>query len=112
MKAYRIIISAAFLLVFGMQAQAADKPCEFCHSGHHGVMTLLNSNPIELCSGCHAERLKAGDHRVGMSPSMVVSDLPLHRGMMTCLTCHDPHGKSAAMLRLPQRDLCNHCHLK
>lgn len=112
MKAYRIIISASFLLVFWMQAQAVEKPCEFCHSGHGGVMTLIKSDPNDLCSGCHADHMGAGEHRVGMSPSMVVRDLPLHRGMMTCITCHDPHGKSAAMLRLPQSDLCNHCHLK
>ena len=112
MKAHLIIASAAFLLIFSMQAQAVEKPCEFCHSGHHGVMTLLNSNPNDLCSGCHAERLNAGEHTVGMSPPMVVRDLPLQRGMMTCITCHDPHGKSASMLRLPQSDLCNHCHLK
>ena len=112
MKAYVIIASAAFLLVAGTQARAVEKPCDFCHAGHGGITTLLNNNLNDLCSGCHAEHIGAGEHKVGMSPSMAVRDLPLQQGIMTCVTCHDPHGKSAAMLRIPLKDLCSSCHAK
>jgi len=102
----------AALLLAVSHASAVEKSCGFCHAGHRGVMTLLNADIGALCLGCHSDRMKGGEHKVGVSPPMVVRDLPLHRGEITCITCHDPHGKAEAMLRRPPLVLCSSCHDK
>lgn len=91
---------------------AVEKKCDLCHIGHNAMGVLLNNDINVLCSGCHQERILKGEHRVGMSPSTVVRGLPLHNGLMTCATCHDPHSKSVAMLRKPETELCMSCHDK
>ncbi len=100
------------LLVSALAAQAVEKKCEFCHESHHGTYVLLNKNIDALCSSCHAERMQIGEHKVGMSPPLVVRDLPLQAGKMGCTTCHDPHGKGISMLRIEPPDLCGSCHTK
>ncbi|MDA8077782.1 MAG: cytochrome c3 family protein [Nitrospiraceae bacterium] len=100
------------VLVSPIAAKAVEKNCEFCHEEHRGGYVLLNKNITALCSGCHNERLQTGEHKVGMSPPMVVRELPLQAGKMTCITCHDPHSKAAAMLRMASPELCGSCHTK
>ena len=111
-KVIIILLAAVFVFSSPFTAYSFEKGCEFCHTSHMGSGTLLNEDVNELCSGCHQERLQKGEHKVGMSPSMVVRDLPLYSGKMACPTCHDPHSKTPSMLRKPARELCCSCHDK
>ncbi len=112
MKRILELLGLFALLLACPPASAVDKPCEYCHTSHMGKMTLLNSDPDKLCSGCHAERVGAGEHMTGMSLSMVVKDLPLYSGKVACTTCHDPHSRAEGMLRKPAAELCLSCHVK
>ena len=112
MKTVAVLIAWCLLLSFCSLTYAVEKPCEFCHVSHAGGGALLNSDMDALCLECHMERLAAGEHKTGMSPSMAVMHLPLYSGKVACLTCHDPHARTAAMLRKPASELCLSCHVK
>ncbi len=107
-------LTAGLLFFLCSPAHAVEKPCKFCHAGHAGAGSgaLLNNDIDALCSGCHMERLAAGEHKIGMSPPMTVKDLPLYSGKVACTTCHDPHAKTGGMLRKPASELCLSCHVK
>ncbi len=109
-----VAITGCLLLLFCSAAYAVDKPCRFCHADHAGAGSgeLLNKDLDALCSGCHMERLAAGEHKTGTVPSMAVKGLPLYSGKVACPTCHDPHAKTGGMLRKPASELCLACHYK
>lgn len=91
--------------------------CSACHmfSEETGRTELQgNATPDQLCTGCHSDRVKAGEHRVGVPVSAGTTSLPLVEGKVACITCHEPHGLSgkASLLRTEPGDLCNRCHLK
>lgn len=93
----------------------AHADCNVCHKPHQmGGKIILNKPMEELCSSCHQTRIGAGEHKVGIKPSMPVEGLPLDaNGKMTCITCHDPHGKQGFESLLRARDfteLCKKCH--
>ncbi len=113
MKTVASLMTGFLLFTLCPPAFAVEKPCTFCHAGHNGAGGALLNNDIDaLCSGCHTERLAAGEHKTGMSPSMAVIDLPLYSGKVSCATCHDPHAKTVGMLRKPASELCLSCHVK
>jgi len=101
-----------FLLLLCSSARAVDKTCDFCHKGDPGKGNLLNSDINELCSGCHQERLAAGEHKVGVKSPAKANGLPLADGKMTCITCHDPHSQAPSMLRRSGEEVCISCHNK
>lgn len=80
-----------------------------------------NSKPsrastIDVCIKCHAQD---SSHPVGVrsnNPKVVVSDqLPtIENGMITCVTCHFPHGgKKAFYVRIDfSEEICIKCHGK
>jgi len=112
MKTVFFLLAAFVASLFFSQAFAVEKPCEFCHTGHMASGVLLIKDVNALCSECHQERMQKGEHKVGMSPSMAVGDLPLYSGKVACTTCHDPHSKAPSMLRKPASELCLSCHKK
>ena len=71
-----------------IHANSATVNCLTCHAIHSpapGVQKLLAKPPGALCQGCHSNqaaqlRSKPYTHR-------------LDRGGMTCLDCHNPHGR-------------------
>ncbi len=81
----------------------------------------LNNWTDERCNGCHRVE-KMFSHPVGIVPNMHIPDsLPLQRGRLTCLTCHDgsdaeAHAQARAnhtpMLRegLNSVSICSQCH--
>jgi predicted CXXCH cytochrome family protein len=89
------------------------KDCKRCHLSHKVTKetALLKKRVAELCIECHKNRQWPNEHKVDIIPPSKENKLPLSRGRMTCTTCHDvhenPYGK---LLRLPERDLCIHCH--
>ncbi|TAL24568.1 MAG: hypothetical protein EPN94_07045 [Nitrospirae bacterium] len=93
----------------------AHKDCNMCHLPHKMGGGILLSKPLsELCSSCHQARIGAGEHKVGIKPSMPTEGLPLDTdGKITCITCHDPHGAKGyeSLLRAPSfTELCKKCH--
>ncbi len=115
MAALLLSASPGFASTGGQSPQQVHGECAACHlfsqeTGRAG----LNATPDELCTGCHLERLAAGEHRVGVAVSVGASTLPLVDGLVACITCHEPHGLSgnAALLRTEPADLCNRCHSK
>lgn len=92
---------------------AIKKDCGTCHLSHTmGGEALLRAPLSELCLECHPDRKSPAEHRVDMMPTMPVLNLPLEDGKMTCVTCHDPHGKEPfpKMLRARPSKLCGMCH--
>ncbi len=91
--------------------------CSSCHvfSSETGRAALQNgSSPDEICYGCHSDRTKTGEHRVGVPVNVETSPLPLVDGKVACITCHEPHGLSGfpSLLRTAPEALCNRCHEK
>lgn len=81
-----------------------DVGCLDCHSPHRAADDLLVSDPLELCSGCHA----ATAARFGMPRAH-----PLDERGEACVACHDPH--AAGSLRAdPAGSMrsCEHCHFE
>ncbi len=107
------------ILVLNIYAAASDvfsaekHECGYCHLTSD--KTRLRASLAELCIVCHSDAKDQKQHRVGMVPSMKVDELPLSSdGKMTCITCHDPHGKSGYvnLLRTSPEKLCSKCHIK
>lgn len=114
-------IAPFFLLSFGTfllgladlpLANAHDK-CTLCHahvSPVAGSADLITTLPA-LCINCHPDRVGKSEHRIGIKPtSSMTASLPLLNGLITCTTCHDPHGESAALIRFNNERLCSVCH--
>ena len=95
----------------------AKRECAICHvlddKGHPADKGMALVRPSEiLCSDCHIDRLKEGEHPTGIAPKSETG-LPLdEEGSVTCVTCHEPHGIGGhhAMQRLSSPLLCLSCH--
>jgi DmsE family decaheme c-type cytochrome len=64
--------------------------CLSCHSVHKpglGQKSLLRSDPNPLCASCHAD--------VKASFTAEPNAHRLRDGVMSCVSCHDPHGRPA-----------------
>jgi len=108
-----MLCSTVLFLLMISPVSAIEKSCTFCHTDHKGKGgALLKKDINELCSVCHQKRIAKGEHKVGIKISKPVKSIPLQDGKMTCISCHDPHSKTAAMLRMPASDLCVLCHEK
>ena len=93
---------------------ASKKDCSACHVTEGTKTTAALKKELSgLCLDCHPDRTAPQEHRVGITPSMAVTKLPLTDGKMTCFTCHDPHKNPyGALLRFPETELCLACHPK
>jgi DmsE family decaheme c-type cytochrome len=86
--------------------QQRNLACTTCHSIHSAkseVALLKTSDVTETCSNCHAE-LKAQIQRT--------SHHPIREGLMTCASCHNPHGTLTPKLVKANsvNELCYTCH--
>ncbi|MDH3375791.1 MAG: cytochrome c3 family protein [Gammaproteobacteria bacterium] len=81
--------------------------CLSCHvTDSQTDGSLILAEP-EVCQLCHSPH---NDHTVLIQPIRVDPSLPLTNGLMTCVTCHDPHSPQPLQLRLPATQLCAACH--
>ena len=72
---------------------------------------------INVCYQCHPESTLGTSHPVrlyGGQDVIIPDDLPTVDGMLTCVTCHDPHGSAGKMLvrETIKTKLCVACHYK
>ncbi len=91
--------------------------CTSCHTqgitDDTAVMASIRHTLPGLCINCHSDRVTAGEHIINVAPLAAHPiSLPLVNGMVSCTTCHDPHGKQTAQLRLDAAKLCQDCHNK
>jgi predicted CXXCH cytochrome family protein len=85
--------------------------CSLCHTATDGGRGDLRKPVPDLCRECHPDRAGSSEHKIDIVPKVVVPQLPLKEGKMTCTTCHDPHSKTyGRMLRVPGKELCTLCH--
>ena len=94
---------------------AETHECSYCHIiGEKTGGVTLKAPLSALCLECHPGRKSPEEHRVDIVSPMRVDKLPLDKdGKMTCVTCHDPHGKSGhpKLLREAPAHLCQKCHV-
>jgi len=102
-----------------LQERHFDAACQQCHAAGNDVVPEnageLVAPQEELCARCHEGAIEAS-HPSGFTPRrQLPPEFPLdNRGMVTCSTCHDPHGDKPGRLRVAKigRDLCLSCHRK
>lgn len=70
--------------------------CPDCHDPHSSDTPkyFLKGEGDDLCRMCHTEEKMANHkHPVGREPKFIVEGMKLGpKGILACLTCHDPHG--------------------
>ena len=90
----------------------SKKDCTNCHANPATNGPGVLKKPLStLCLDCHPERSSPRDHKLDVTPLVNKENLPLLHGMMTCITCHDPHGsQNDKLLRLAPDKLCHGCH--
>lgn len=92
-------------------AVAAHENCSDCHTEGKA---LKQEGINQLCLSCHSGG-KRNDHKTGIPSKGMKSPLPLDKeGQITCITCHEQHGKGSRsrLLRMKASDLCLNCHDK
>lgn len=98
---------------FSGAAMAEEAPHGLCTDCHTEGKELKTVPATLLCLTCHPSRRT--DHPLVKVPPQMPATLPLDADRtMTCLTCHDPHGKGEGrkMLRKQNDELCQDCHQK
>ncbi|MFH1216982.1 MAG: cytochrome c3 family protein [Pseudomonadota bacterium] len=84
----------------------------------HDQMRDPESLAIDACYSCHPEADLGTSHPVRLyangTDTKIPEELPTIDGMMTCVTCHDPHGSEAVQLvrEKIKTKLCVACHYK
>ena len=105
------------LLVTALNVFAVEKhECGYCHLTSDKTNKMrLKATLAELCIECHSDRSGPNEHKVGIAPPKGVAELPFDKdGLLTCVTCHDPHEKSGypKLLRVKPSELCLKCHFR
>lgn len=90
----------------GSAHEQADLDCASCHQVHapwSRSAALANTDRTEACLTCHTDMRKHLFQR---------SSHPLREGLMSCASCHDPHGSSAqaAIAASTPNEKCYQCH--
>jgi predicted CXXCH cytochrome family protein len=83
----------------------------------HPPMKSAEALAIEACYQCHSEADLGTSHPVrlyGGKDVHIPNELPTVDGMLTCITCHNPHGSEGEMLvrEMIKTKLCVTCHYK
>lgn len=84
------------------------KDCKACHSTEDFKIKIEIN---ELCLKCHSAN--RNDHPIGVVSKWTPARLPLDKeNKLTCITCHEPHGKDTVnkLLRMDPDSLCLSCH--
>lgn len=104
------VAEAQAALVKNVHDAGATSLCQGCHV-RGAAAPALRGEPDPLCRGCH--RQAHGNHPVGVAMTRPSGGLPLWKGHIACVTCHDPHAIRAKRgLRAQDAALCLACHQK
>jgi predicted CXXCH cytochrome family protein len=106
-----IVMSLFSVLGNNSTAEAVPAGHAICTDCHLRGDNLKIKDINDLCSTCHPENIN--DHKLGVIPKSLPKGLPLDKEQrVTCVTCHEPHGKDtkAQLLRLEHNSLCIACH--
>ncbi len=80
----------------------------------HPKINSLKWSSIDACYTCHPKNRLGVSHPVDVSLSKDMSidkDIPLQNGVITCASCHNPHGSIyPSYLRKKGEALCLSCH--
>lgn len=93
------------------EKKEAHRSCAVCHRNDNDFQAI-KSAINEICLECHP-KAKRNDHPIRVAPKTVPEGLPLdEEGKLTCVTCHEPHGKTGVkkLLRMDFSSLCLSCH--
>lgn len=100
-----------------VQQLDADLPSPEASGSKSGHPSLREPEKlaIEACYECHPESTLGTSHPVrlyGGRDVKIPDDLPTVDGMLTCVTCHEPHGAEGKMLirETVKTKLCVACH--
>ena len=90
----------------GSTHESFDVACADCHSVHEpwtNDQALSNRSSTDTCLSCHQQMRKHLYQR---------SSHPMKDGLMSCVSCHSPHGSSseAAIAAITPNDKCYECH--
>ena len=86
--------------------------CQGCHLRGEPAPALLRGDPVALCTGCHRQS-HAGNHPVGVPVRGPSGGLPLWKGTITCVSCHDPHAiRVGKGFHGDPGETCLKCHQK
>jgi len=90
----------------GSMHDSQDVTCASCHKVHTSWTddaALVNREISETCLSCHKDMRKHLMQR---------SRHPLKEGLMSCVSCHDPHGTptEGAIAAMTPNDKCYECH--
>lgn len=105
------IVSVCSVVAGAEERTEAHMPCTVCHRNDTDFQAI-KSSINETCLECHP-RAKRNDHPIRVAPKTVPQELPLDEGgKITCITCHEPHGKTNVkkLLRMEFSSLCLSCH--
>lgn len=108
----RLSVSMVSLLCFVNLTAGKEihRDCLECHKDKDSKELKMVVN--ELCLKCHPFSTRR-DHPVNIKASVKPEKLPLDsEGKITCITCHEPHGKTKEdrLLRMQFNTLCRECH--
>jgi predicted CXXCH cytochrome family protein len=111
-----LFLAAGILCVCSVVTGAEEKKeahgsCTVCHRNNNDFRAI-KPNINETCLECHP-KAKRNDHPIQVAPKTVPEGLPLDEGgKITCITCHEPHGKKGLkkLLRMEFSSLCVSCH--
>lgn len=88
----------------GSEHQVADLACVTCHKIHSGAPGALRPAGMpDICVTCHLEKRAQFASR---------THHPVPEGLMTCSSCHNPHGSDAPSLlaKASVVETCTQCH--
>jgi len=98
-------------LVKNVHAHGQASLCQGCHVRGAAAPALLQEEPVALCKSCH--RFAHGNHPVQVAMKRPSGKLPLWKGQVTCVSCHDPHAvREKRGLRAADAELCLACHAR
>lgn len=79
----------------------------------HPTLNTPLKTSLDVCYRCHPDQKSGITHpvKVPLKKGMKHTDLPLEDGLITCISCHEPHtGDMPYLLRKENTALCLSCH--